>query len=199
MNHRSLTHALPSASDGGCDNTTSVAAAAVWMRMLAGMLPPKMLSTRRPSCRPRCSSSSARPTRSFGPAQTVSAPQQALDLAQTRVRRACPPSPLAAPAARQGQLRRVHRRNHQKFFQLNNWAAHACFALSYSGLLAVHGCADRSGLEACRSRAVTRLSTGSPRSSPGSLPALLDLGALLHLRQHTSTGARSQPAHGGSE
>ena len=34
----------PSASDGGSDNT-SVAAAAVWMRMLAGMLPPKMLST----------------------------------------------------------------------------------------------------------------------------------------------------------
>ena len=78
---------------------------------------------------------------------------------------------------------------------------HACGRRCLCGmrLLAVHGCADRSGLEACRSRAVTRLSTGSPRSSPGSLPALLDLGALLHLRQHTSTGARSQPAHGGSE
>ena len=34
----------PSASDGGSDNT-SVAAAAVWMRTLAGMLLPKMLST----------------------------------------------------------------------------------------------------------------------------------------------------------
>ena len=75
--------------------------------------------------------------------------------------------------------------------------ADACVACDYWQCMV--GCADRSGLEACRSRAVTRLSTGSPRSSPGSLPALLDLGALLHLRQHTSTGARSQPAHGGSE
>jgi hypothetical protein len=69
----------------------------------------------------------------FRPAQTVSAPQQELDLALKPVCVPAQPRSPAAPAARQGQLRRVHRRNHQKSFQLNNWAAHACFALSYSG------------------------------------------------------------------
>ena len=53
----------PSPSDGGIGNSS--VAAAVWLRMLAGMPPPKMLMTSTCSCRSRCSCSSARPTRSF--------------------------------------------------------------------------------------------------------------------------------------
>ena len=83
------------------------------------------------SCRPRCSSSSSRPTRSSGRRR----------LSQLRSRNstwhsnpcACPPSPDHPPPLQRGRVSFIHRRNHQKSFQLNNWAAHACFALSYSG------------------------------------------------------------------
>jgi hypothetical protein len=83
------------------------------------------------SCRPRFSSSSTRPTRSSDRRR----------LSQLRSRNstwhsnpcACPPSPDHPPPLQRGRVSFIHRRNHQKSFQLNNWAAHACFALSYSG------------------------------------------------------------------
>ena len=123
----------PSASDGGSDNT-SVAAAAVWMRMLAGMLPPKMLST-----------AAAAGRGAQVAAQDQRAPSGRRRLSQLRSRHSTPGT-LTRVRARPAQITRrpcsaagsasastSAKGHHQKFFQLNNWVAHACFALSYSG------------------------------------------------------------------
>ena len=90
----------PSASDGGSDNT-SVAAAAVWMRMLAGMLPPKMLST-----------AAAAGRGAQVAAQDQRAPSGRRRLSQLRSRHstwhsnpcACPPSPDHSSPLQRGRV-----------------------------------------------------------------------------------------------
>jgi hypothetical protein len=118
----------PSASDGGSDNT-SVAAAAVWMRTLAGMLLP-MLSTA--AAAGQGSQVAAQDQRALQTgADCLSSAAGTRPGTQTRVR--ARPAQTHPPPLQRGRVSFIHRRNHQKSFQLNNWAAHACFALSYSG------------------------------------------------------------------
>jgi hypothetical protein len=92
----------PSASDGGSDNT-SVAAAAVWMRTLAGMLLPKMLSTA--AAAGQGAQVAAQDQRALqAGADCLSSAAGTRPGTQTRVRVPAQPRSLAAPAARQGSF-----------------------------------------------------------------------------------------------